>query len=140
MREVYLLEKSAAIDNGITKISEPHAPSGIALSSIEKTLIECVIKPNYAGGTQEVMAAFHAAKDRLKVLRMMQLVEKGGYSLPYGKNILFYMDRTGYTEQQKDLVRQRLTPETKQLNSYLEKSMRNPAFDANIGIYYPKGL
>lgn len=140
MREVYLLEKSAAIDNGITKISAPHAPSGIPLSGIEKTLIECVIKPNYAGGTQEVMAAFRAAKDRLKVLRMMQLVEKGGYSLPYGKNILFYMDRAGYTEQQKDLVRQRLTPETKQLNSYLEKSMRDPAFDTNIGVYYPKGL
>ncbi|KFI45957.1 hypothetical protein GA0061078_1595 [Bifidobacterium bohemicum] len=139
-REVYLLEKSATVDNGITRISAPHAPAGIAISGVEKTLIECVLKPNYAGGAQEVLNAFYAAKDRLKILRMMQLLEEGRYSLPYGKNILFYMDRAGYSERQKDLVRQRMSPATQELITYLEKNMHNPALDANIGIYYPERI
>lgn len=138
--EIYLLEQSATIDKGITEIQMPYAPSGISISSIEKTLIECTVKPDYAGGAQEVLDAFARAKDKLKVLRMTQLLTNSEYLFPYGKNILFYMDCAGYSEQQKKLVVSRLDPEKQKFNMYLQKNMRDKVFDPDIGIYYPKGL
>ena len=139
-REVYLLEKSAEVDKGITKVFAPHAPSGIAVSGIEKTLVECVIKTNYAGGAGEVLDAFRMAKGNLKILRMMQLFNGGHYLFPYEKNILFYMDRTDYSEQQKNLVKERSRPDRKGFTTYLEKDMHSMRLDPEIGIYYPQGL
>ncbi|WEV69578.1 hypothetical protein OZX73_01410 [Bifidobacterium sp. ESL0775] len=138
--EVYLLEQSATVDMGITKMHVANAPSEIPVSGIEKTLVECTVKPEYSGGTQEILNAFERAKGDLKVLRMMQLLHNGQFLYPYGKNILFYMDRAKYPEQQKSLVRERLDSGKEKLNMYLQKDMRNKSFDSNIGIYYPKGL
>ena len=138
--EVYLLEKSAEVDNGITKVSAPHAPSGIAVSGVEKTLVECVVKTNYAGGAGEVLDAFRRARETLRILRMMQLLKGGRYLFPYEKNILFYMDRAGYSEQQKKLVTERSRPDKTGFTTYLEKDMRGRLLDPDIGIYYPKGL
>lgn len=136
--EVYLLEKSAEVDKGIIKISTPHAPIDVPISSIEKTLIECTIKPNYSGGVGEVLNAFRRARGTLKVLRMMQLLKDGHYLFPYEKNILFYMDRAGYSQQQKTLVRERSRSDKKGLVTYLEKNMHEKLLDPDIGIYYPK--
>lgn len=138
--EVYLLDQSATVDKGLTEMQVPNAPSGISVSGVEKTLIECTVKPDYSGGAQEVLDAFARAKDELKVLRMMQLLDNGQYLFPYGKNILFYMDRAGYSEQQKNLVTSRLDPNKKKSNMYLQKNMRDKLFDSDIGVYYPKGL
>ena len=138
--EVYLIEKSAEVDKGITKVSAPHAPSGIAVSGVEKTLVECVVKTNYAGGAGEVLDAFRRAKETLKILRMMQLFKSGRYLFPYEKNILFYMDRAGYSEQQKNLVKERSRPDRKRFTTYLEKDMHSMRLDPEISIYYPQGL
>ncbi|WEV58829.1 hypothetical protein OZX67_08580 [Bifidobacterium sp. ESL0728] len=138
--EVYLLDQSATIDKGITEMQVSNAPSGISVSGIEKTLIECTVKPEYSGGAQNVLEAFARAKGELKVLRMMQLLDNGEYWYPYGKNILFYMDRAGYSEKQKNLVVERLNPNKQKFNMYLQKNMHDKLFDPDIGIYYPKGL
>jgi predicted transcriptional regulator of viral defense system len=138
--EVYLLEKSAEVDKGITKVSAPHAPSGIAVSGVEKTLVECVVKTNYAGGAGEVLDAFRRARETLKILRMMQLLKGGRYLFPYEKNILFYMDRAGYSEQQKKLVTERSRPDKTGFTTYLEKNMHGKLLDPGIGIYYPQGM
>ncbi|WP_340449474.1 hypothetical protein [Bifidobacterium mongoliense] len=138
--EVYLLEKSAEVDKGITKVFAPHAPLGIAVSGVEKTLVECVVKTNYAGGAGEVLDAFRMAKENLKILRMMQLLRGGNYLFPYEKNILFYMDRAGYSERQKNMVRERSRPDVKGFTTYLEKDMHSKRLDPEIGIYYPRGL
>jgi hypothetical protein len=138
--EVYLLEKSAEIDNGITKVPAPHAPSGIAVSGVEKTLVECAIKTNYAGGAGEVLDAFRRARETLKILRMMQLLKNGHYLFPYEKNILFYMDRAGYSEQQKKLVTERSRQDKTGFTTYLEKGMHGKLLDPGIGIYYPQGM
>ncbi|MFT8705177.1 hypothetical protein [Bifidobacterium aquikefiricola] len=138
--EVYLLEKSAEVDNGITKVPAPHAPSGIAVSGVEKTLVECAVKPDYAGGAGEVLDAFRRARETLKILRMMQLLKAGNYLFPYEKNILFYMDRAGYSERQKSLVTERSRPDKTGFTAYLEKDMHGKLLDPDIGIYYPQGI
>ncbi|MSD91682.1 type IV toxin-antitoxin system AbiEi family antitoxin domain-containing protein [Bifidobacterium asteroides] len=139
-REIYLLDKSATVDTGITKIPSQRAPSGLPVSSVEKTLIECAIRTNYAGGASEVLEAFRRAKNRLRILRMMQLLMDGDYLFPYEKNILFYMDRAGYSEHQKELARSMEKPDKKKLITYLEAGMCSRQLDSKIGIYYPKGM
>jgi hypothetical protein len=71
---------------------------------------------------------------------MMQLLKGGRYLFPYEKNILFYMDRAGYSEQQKKLVTERSRPDKTGFTTYLEKDMHGKLLDPDIGIYYPKGL
>lgn len=139
-QEVYLIEQSAGVDKGISSLPSPRAPAGVPVSSVEKTLIECAVKTNYAGGPSEVLDAFRRAKDRLKILRMMRLLMDEDYLFPYEKNILFYMDRAGYTERQKGLVRGFLTKGRDGFNTYLEAGMRRKRLDARIGVYYPEGM
>lgn len=45
-------------------------------SDLEKTLIDCLFKPNYAGGIVEVSRAIYASKDRINFHTLLEYVKK----------------------------------------------------------------
>ena len=45
-------------------------------SDLEKTIIDCLFKPDYAGGIVEVSRAIYAAKDKLKYDTLLEYAKK----------------------------------------------------------------
>ena len=48
----------------------------VQCSDLEKTFIDCLFKPDYAGGIVEVARAIHTSKDKIKFNRLLEYAEK----------------------------------------------------------------
>lgn len=48
----------------------------VLCSDLEKTLIDCLFKPNYAGGIVEVARAIYASKDKINYQTLLEYVKK----------------------------------------------------------------
>lgn len=110
--------------------------NGIRLTSLERTLIDCAVRPFYAGGVFEVLKAFNAAKDRVSVNKMQAMLQKIGYVYPYKQAIGFYLEKAGYRAKQIKL----LETEPFVYNFYLTYQMGDMEYSPRWRLYYPKGM
>jgi predicted transcriptional regulator of viral defense system len=48
----------------------------VRCSDLEKTLVDCLYKPDYAGGIVEIARALHAARDEINYFKLLEYIEK----------------------------------------------------------------
>ncbi|MGG4461959.1 hypothetical protein ABEX29_27005 [Brevibacillus porteri] len=108
----------------------------IPITSMERTLIDAVVRPNYVGGVDEVLNAFSIAKGQISVNRLLALLKKMKYKYPYHQAIGFYLEKAGYKEEILKLVENMGL----KYNFYLTYGMKQKSFSERWKIYYPKGI
>lgn len=65
-------------------------------TTLERTLIDIVVRPFYAGGVFEVAKAFEHARDRVSVNGMAALLSHLEFGYPYHQAIGYHLERAGY--------------------------------------------
>lgn len=110
--------------------------SFLPVTSIERTLIDITVRPQYAGGTSEVLNAFRMAKDKVSVNKINAMLKQLDYIYPYHQAIGLYMEKAGYSEKQLNLLKKNPI----ELNFYLANNMKNPLYSDEWKIYYPREL
>lgn len=105
-------------------------------TKLERTLIDIAVRPNYAGGVGEVLAAYTTARPRVSVNTLVATLKQLDYVYPYQQAIGFYMERAGFDPKQLDKVRAMKTP----INFYLFNRMDAPALSSAWNVYYPRDL
>jgi predicted transcriptional regulator of viral defense system len=119
---------------GVAKIQQDSEE--IAVTDLERTLIDLAVRPSYAGGARVVLEAFKEARDRVSVDKLFEYLQKLGHSYPYHQAIGFYLKHAGYATEQ--------THKLKQLglnyNFYLTHAMKESKFDPDWKVSYPAGL
>ena len=105
-------------------------------TEVERTLIDVVVRPAYAGGIYQVKEIYKAAKDRVSVNRLHATLKKLNYTYPYHQSIGFLMEQTGYRDSKIEIFR-RIPSE---FNFYLTHGMSDPDFDPNWKLFFPKGF
>jgi hypothetical protein len=76
----------------------------IRITSLERTLVDAVVRPDYSGGIEEVLKAFTAAKGEVSVNKMLSILKKMDYVYPYHQTLGFYLEKAGYKENVLQLV------------------------------------
>lgn len=122
-------EKLGVIDSKIDK-------EVIYLTNIERTLIDAVVRPNYAGGVTEVLNAFKKAKGKFSVNKLKAMLKKMNYIYPYRQTIGFYLEKAGYEER---LIKLFEDFEIK-YNFYLTYKMKQKDFNDRWKLFFPKGF
>lgn len=121
----------------VSKVSAPDRPDEMLdVTKIERTLIDIVVRPAYAGGVGQVLAAFRHAKDRMSVETLIATLKQLEYVYPYHQSIGFYMERAGY--ESTHLAR--LRGLGLKHDFYLAHALKEPIYDAAWRIYWPKAL
>jgi len=109
---------------------------GYETTDIERTLIDCVVRPFYAGGTTQVKEAFENAKDIIDVEKMCQYYRKMDFIYPYSQSIAFYLDICNYSKQDISHF-ERLISSYK---FYLTYNIHSMEYSEKWKLFYPKGL
>jgi hypothetical protein len=119
-------------------MTQAHFAAGrVRLTSIERTLIDVVVRPDYAGGVHQVLDAYRRAAGKVSVNRLVGLLGKLAYRYPYHQAIGFYMEKAGnYKASQLNLLRKLAQP----LDFYLTHEMRTTAYSPEWRLYYPPGF
>jgi len=120
---------------GVEKISHASGEM-LSVTSLERSLIDAVVRPAYAGGPAVVAQAYRRAKDRVSPDKLAAMLNKLDHKYPYHQAIGFLMERTGYSKAACNKFR----PKTIQHDFYLANAMPNPAYSAHWRLYYPKDL
>jgi len=71
-------------------------PLCLRYSTLERTLIDIVVRPFYAGGVSEVAKAFESARGSLSVDAMAAMLKRLSLGYPYHQAIGYYLERAGY--------------------------------------------
>ncbi|MEB2268627.1 hypothetical protein LAV77_28060 [Priestia megaterium] len=126
-RKICLLESKNMDGQGIIKINN------ITLTSVERTLIDIAVRPNYSGGVYEVLRIFMNAQGEASINKLYSLLKKFKFVYPYHQVIGFYLERAGYKESAIKLM-ERFPMEHK---FYLTYAMKNMSYSERWKLYYP---
>jgi predicted transcriptional regulator of viral defense system len=119
-------------------VMETVGPSNesIRVTSLERTLIDIAVRPAYAGGITQVLAAYVKAKDRISIDRLLHVLHALAYVYPYHQSVGFLMQRAGYAEDQC----MRLHALGIKYNFYAAHGTENAAYDPKWRLFYPQSL
>lgn len=108
----------------------------LSVTNIERTLIDIVTRPFYAGGVTQVIEAFRKAKEKVNVEKLLFYYRDMNFIYPYHQSIGFYMEKAGYEKKEFAPF---LQIEQK-FQFYLSYNIRFKEFSSLWNLYYPKGL
>lgn len=113
-------------------------PSGekLRVTNLERTLIDIVVRPTYAGGVFQVFEAYKAARERLSTNRLVATLKKLDYVYPYHQAIGFLMDRAGYESRRTALLQDMGLG----YDFFLTHGMVKPEYSDRWRIFYPSGI
>jgi hypothetical protein len=103
------------------------------VTDLERTFIDIVVRPAYAGGINQVADAYQQAVARIDIDHLIKLLKKMDYVYPYHQSIGFLLERAGAAENEC----RRLTQLGTQFDFYLDYKIKNPAYSKKWRLYYP---
>lgn len=121
---------------GIVEV-ETEEYGNIAVTGIERTLIDIVVRSVYSGGIYEILAAYKKAKNDVSINKLAAMLTKLNFMYPYHQSIGFFLEKSGvYGETQIKL----LNKFNYKFDFYLTHEMKNTEYSKKWRIYYPKGF
>jgi hypothetical protein len=122
-------------DAGIVEIVDSSGQS-IRCTSLERTLIDCVVRPQYVEGIATLARVLPKAIDRISTQELVSLLAQTKYVYPYHQALGFLLGRAGMSPTQLEPLR-RLP---RRFKFYLDYGMKQPLYDPEWQIYYPVQL
>jgi hypothetical protein len=117
-------------------VTQAYGDDELPVTSLERTLIDIAVRPDYAGGVYQVLAAYRNAAERVSINRLVATLKQLDYLYPYHQAIGFYLDRAGVPKERLDRLRELGF----RFDFYLAHGLREPAYDESWHIHYPKGV
>ncbi len=123
---------------GNLEVVEVPDPNGapVRVTSLERTLIDIVVRPTYAGGVTNVLDAYRAAMARLSTNRLRAVLRKLDYAYPYHQAVGFLLQRAGYPAERVKLFRAMPI----QFDFYLAHGIKDPDYDSEWRLFFPRGI
>ena len=122
-------------DAGVVKIIGPSGQP-IRCTSLERTLIDCVVRPQYVGGITTLANALPKTIDQISTHKLVSLLAQTKYVYPYHQALGFLLQRAGMSPTKLEPLR-RLP---KRFKFYLDYGMKRSLYDPEWQMHYPNEL
>lgn len=139
--KIIIIEGIDLGQEGLKKIKiEKNSDYYISHSNIERTLIDIIIRPDYSGGLNSIVEAFHIAKENIDIEKMATYLNELHLSYPYERNIAFFMKKANYKSSQIALFLNNINLSEVTYDFYLGYQITNKNYDKEFKIFYPSDL
>lgn len=105
-------------------------------TNLERTLIDIVVRPFYAGGVFEVAKAFENAKNQVSVNTMAAMLKRMEFGYPFHQAIGFYLERADYKASVVDLFKK----QPMERDFYLTHAMGKTNYIKQWRLHVPEGF
>ena len=106
------------------------------VTDLTRTLIDIAVRPVYAGGVHEILAAYRAALDRIDVNLIIEYLDRLNYVYPYHQAIGFYLERAGAAADRTAPLRELGLG----FDFHLMHGLKKSQFDPSWRVRVPDGL
>jgi predicted transcriptional regulator of viral defense system len=89
-------------------------------SDLEKTFLDCLYKPDYAGGITEITKALYKSREKLQPIRFQEYLEKLNTQAVF-KRLGFIINELGLFQELQDYITGKITSSYTPLDSSLDK-------------------
>ena len=120
---------------GVVAMQGPNGEP-LEVTDLERTLIDIVVRPAYAGGVHHVLTAFVRCRSKVSIERIAKLLRRLDYVYPYRQAIGFYLETAGHAPADLEALRK---PKLK-FDFFLAHGMKQTHFDERWRIRYPADL
>lgn len=120
---------------GVVHSKGPHGEA-IDTTDLERTLVDIVVRPAYAGGLKRVFSVYKEVVSRIDVDHMIDLLQKLDYTYPYHQSIGFLLERAGRPERDC----KRFKDFGLEFDFYLDYGLKRPEYDRNWRLCFPSFL
>lgn len=131
---VYLLSGKNTGRLGVIQETIPDISVPVRVTDLERTLIDIVVRPSYAGGTNNVLTAYRQAAPLVNPHKILSYLEQLQHIYPYHQAIGFYMEKAASFSQDAIEIFRALP---RQFNFYLDYAMQETEYSEDWRIYYP---
>jgi len=108
----------------------------VDVTDLERTLIDITVRPAYSGGAATVLESYRAARERVSIPKLIDVLKTLDFTYPYHQAIGFYLERAGYSHSdQRLLVNLGIN-----FTFYLEHGLNSPILDNKWKVFYPNKL
>ena len=105
-------------------------------TNLERTLIDIVVRPFYAGGVFEVAKAFDNAKDQVSANAMASMLKRMELGYPYHQAIGYYLERARYKSSLVGLFGE----QPMERDFYLTHAMGKTSYVKRWRLHVPEGF
>lgn len=130
--QIVLLSGKSTGNAGVINEAKTRLP----MTCLERTLIDIVVRPRYAGGVFQVAQAFSQAVNEVDIPKLVSLLSRLNYRYPYHQALGFYLEHAGISDSRLGQLRDLGL----QFDFYLDYSMENPSFSKLWRVFYPLGV
>ena len=136
-KEYWLLNGKQTENYGVVSIKTVDNIQ-IAVTDLERTLIDITVRPAYAGGVKSVLEAYKSAQPKISIQKLSTTLRALNYIYPYYQSIGFYLESSGNYNLED--MQEFLNYQKFDYDFYLDYEMKNPAYSDRWRIYYPQDL
>lgn len=125
-------------NTGKAGVTSMRVPNGAAVNAtdLERTLIDIVVRPAYAGGVKRMFAVYKQAASKINLGHMIGLLQKVDYAYPYHQSIGFLLQRAGRPERDCE----KFKDFGLNFDFFLDYGLKRSAYDPKWRLYYPSRL
>ena len=130
--KIILLNSKYSGGTGIMKTGDYN------ITSLERTILDCTVRPQYAGGCFSVLEGYRRAL-KLKMFsvnKLLSLLNKMDFIYPYEQAVGFYLEKAGYQGK----LLQILVETPKNYRFYLDYGLTDKEFNQKWQIFHPTGM
>lgn len=109
----------------------------LAVTNLERTLIDAAVRPVYSGGVMEVLKAYRTASSKVQINKIKAYLKKIDFIYPYFQVIGFYLERAGIPDKRLSYIEDAWE---KKFDFYLTHEMQEKSYSERWKLYYPSYL
>jgi predicted transcriptional regulator of viral defense system len=136
---VVVVDREIGSDHGVARVKGKAGPlpGGARVTSVERTLMDAVVAPQYNGGIVSVCGYFRAARGQVQAAKLIKLYKQMDYIYPYAQAMGFLLENAGM----KAAARKMYEAFPPKRDFYIDHDAKTSwQYDEHWRLYYPAGL